>query len=90
MGTPVYWDTGLGDFTTDGITNWNPHPAQLEMINKDHGFKMYDRAAGSECNHTLEELLKKYREVDESIRLRITVVSWSYQICTFLTIIQIR
>lgn len=25
MGTPVYWDTTLGDFTTDGKTKWNPH-----------------------------------------------------------------
>lgn len=40
MGTPVYWDTKLGDFTTDGMTKWNLNTAQQEMLNEDHGFKM--------------------------------------------------
>jgi GMP synthase-like glutamine amidotransferase len=32
--------------------------------------EFYDEAAGSECNHTLEELLKKYREVDEKYKVK--------------------
>lgn len=45
MGTPVYWDTKLGDFTPDGETKWNLNTAQQEMLNKEPEFKIYGYAA---------------------------------------------
>ena len=45
LGTPVYWDTKLGDFTTDGVTNWNPHPAQQKMLDEEPKVLFYGGAS---------------------------------------------
>lgn len=45
MGTPVYWDTELGDFTTDGVTSWNPHPAQQKMLDEEPKVLFYGGAS---------------------------------------------